>query len=145
MIKIEELDEMRRMSIRERSEKLNVPMYKMPMIIPKPKSSSKDIPLGVKLTDEEIANGVAWIKVLKTLMIKRGWIKVPRVTILRDLHNSKPTLSKKLVFLGWKIYFPVKIASCSPVFNQQCIHNRRKKWCRISHRVSLFFYKPVEL
>lgn len=79
---------------------------------PKPKSSSKDIPLGVKLTDEEIANGVAfklvvclqacgkgqadsirndvgmmwlgfyleWVtvgKVLKTLMIKRGWIKVP--------------------------------------------------------------------
>jgi phosphoglycolate phosphatase len=34
MIKIEELDEMRRMSIRERSEKLNVPMYKMLMNIP---------------------------------------------------------------------------------------------------------------
>ncbi|WP_394140258.1 HAD-IA family hydrolase [Cytobacillus oceanisediminis] len=34
MIKIEELDEMRRMSIRERSEKLNFPMYKMPIIMP---------------------------------------------------------------------------------------------------------------
>jgi hypothetical protein len=117
MIKIEELDEMRRMSIRERSEKLNVPMYKMLMNIPqfykryrqaiqeihlfpkmnyvlnelggkgiktaiissnseekydkkrysfarchisKTKIKFKDIPLGVKLTDEEIANDVAF-------------------------------------------------------------------------------------
>jgi hypothetical protein len=79
---------------------------------PKPSSNSKDIPLGVKLTDNEITNGVAfklvvcmqacaqgqadairndigmmWLQyysewvtfgtTLKTLMRKRGWIKVP--------------------------------------------------------------------
>lgn len=78
----------------------------------KPNSNSKEIPLGVKLTDDEIANGIAfklvqsslacakgqsdavrtdigvlwlqfyseWISfgtTLKTLMRKRGWIKVP--------------------------------------------------------------------
>ncbi|MFZ3578386.1 DUF3231 family protein [Virgibacillus sp. DJP39] len=78
----------------------------------KPNSSSKDIPLGVKLTDSEITNGVAfklvacmeacakaqadcmrsdvgliwlgfysdWVTfgtTLKTLMRKRGWVKVP--------------------------------------------------------------------
>lgn len=78
----------------------------------KPNSNSKEIPLGVKLTDDEIANGVAfklittmqacakaqadvirndigitwlgfyseWVTfgtTLKTLMRKRGWIKIP--------------------------------------------------------------------
>ncbi|WP_158738691.1 DUF3231 family protein [Alteribacillus sp. YIM 98480] len=78
----------------------------------KPNSDSKDIPLGVKLTDDEISNGIAfklvtcmqacakaqadairndigmmwcqfyteWVtfgNTLKTLMRKRGWIKVP--------------------------------------------------------------------
>nr|WP_275899606.1 DUF3231 family protein [Bacillus piscicola] len=78
----------------------------------KPKSSPNDIPLGVKLTDNEITNGVAfklitclklcaksqgdairndisimwlqfyaeWVTIgatLKTLMRKRGWLKVP--------------------------------------------------------------------
>ncbi|SEN55898.1 Protein of unknown function [Mesobacillus persicus] len=78
----------------------------------KPKSESKEIPLGVKLTDDEIANGITfklvncmqvctlgqvnsirndvgmmWLKfysewvtfgtTLKTLMRKRGWLKVP--------------------------------------------------------------------
>jgi hypothetical protein len=78
----------------------------------KPKSDSKEIPLGVKLTDNEITNGIAfklvtcmqtcakaqadslrndvgmvwlgfyseWVSfgtTLKTLMRKRGWIKVP--------------------------------------------------------------------
>jgi hypothetical protein len=78
----------------------------------KPNSNSKDIPLGVKLTDVELANGVAfkvvtclqtcaigqadavrndvamiWLRfyldwvsfgaTLKTLMRKRGWLKVP--------------------------------------------------------------------
>jgi hypothetical protein len=78
----------------------------------KPKSNSKDIPLGVKLTDDEIANGIAfkmvlllqqcakgqadairndagmmWLEfysdwaflgnTLKSLMRKRGWLKVP--------------------------------------------------------------------
>lgn len=78
----------------------------------KPKSEAKDIPLGVKLTDVEIANGIAFKLVtclqacslgqasairndvgmmffefyiewstygttLKTLMRKRGWLKVP--------------------------------------------------------------------
>jgi hypothetical protein len=78
----------------------------------KPISNSKDIPLGVKLTDDEIANGLAfkvitslqacalgqadsirndvgmmwlgffsdWVMfgtTIKTLMRKRGWIKVP--------------------------------------------------------------------
>ncbi|WP_174734311.1 DUF3231 family protein [Mesobacillus harenae] len=78
----------------------------------KPNSNSKEIPLGVKLTDDEIANGIAfklvqcsrtcakgqsdalrtdigviWLQfylewasfgaTLKTLMRKRGWIKVP--------------------------------------------------------------------
>jgi hypothetical protein len=79
---------------------------------PKPNSDPNDIPLGVKLTDSEIANGVAfklvtclqacskgqaasirddigrmWLQLylewaifgttLKTLMRKRGWLKVP--------------------------------------------------------------------
>jgi hypothetical protein len=79
---------------------------------PKPKSEPNAIPLGVKLTDEEIANGITlklttcimmvakgeidsiraglgviWFKfhiemltfgvTLKTLMIKRGWLKMP--------------------------------------------------------------------
>ncbi|MFD2043427.1 DUF3231 family protein [Ornithinibacillus salinisoli] len=78
----------------------------------KPKSNSKEIPLGVKLTDDEIANGLSfkllncmqtcskgqidairndvailwleffseWVTLgttLKTLMRKRGWLKVP--------------------------------------------------------------------
>jgi hypothetical protein len=78
----------------------------------KPKSNPKDIPLGVKLTDDEIANGIAfkmvllmqqsakgqadsirndagmmWLEfysdwvflgnTLKSLMRKRGWLKVP--------------------------------------------------------------------
>ncbi|MEN2768419.1 DUF3231 family protein [Ornithinibacillus xuwenensis] len=78
----------------------------------KPKSNPKEIPLGVKLTDDEITNGVAfklvncmqasskgqidairidvgmmWLQfysdwvtfgtTLKTLMRKRGWLKVP--------------------------------------------------------------------
>ncbi|MUK90521.1 DUF3231 family protein [Ornithinibacillus sp. L9] len=78
----------------------------------KPKSNSKEIPLGVKLTDDEITNGIAfklltcmqtcakgqadairndvsimwlqfyseWVTLgttLKTLMRKRGWLKVP--------------------------------------------------------------------
>lgn len=78
----------------------------------KPNSDSKDIPLGVKLTDDEISNGIAfklvtcmqacakaqadairndigvmwfrfyteWVtfgNTLKTLMRKRGWLKVP--------------------------------------------------------------------
>lgn len=79
---------------------------------PKPKSNPNEVPLGVKLTDDEIANGVSikmaaanlecgmgqsqsirndvgfmWLEfqveiltfgaTLKTLMRKRGWIKVP--------------------------------------------------------------------
>jgi hypothetical protein len=79
---------------------------------PKPKSEPNDVPLGVKLTDDEIANGVAFKSIqllqlcgksqadavrndlaliwlgfysdlvtagatLKTLMRKRGWLKVP--------------------------------------------------------------------
>lgn len=78
----------------------------------KPNSNSKEIPLGVKLTDDEITNGIAfklvnsmltcgkgqadairndvgmlwltfyseWVTIgttLKTLMRKRGWLKVP--------------------------------------------------------------------
>lgn len=78
----------------------------------KPNSASKDIPLGVKLTDDELANGITfklvsclqalaigqansirndvgmmflgfyldWVTfgtTLKTLMRKRGWLKVP--------------------------------------------------------------------
>lgn len=79
---------------------------------PKPESQPNDVPLGVKLTDDEIANGIAfklvscmmasargqagairsdvgiiwlsfftdWVTfgtTLKTLMRKRGWLKVP--------------------------------------------------------------------
>jgi hypothetical protein len=79
---------------------------------PKPKSNSNDIPLGVKMTDDEISNGIAfkmvllmqhcakgqadairndtgmlWLEfysewvflgnTLKSLMRKRGWLKVP--------------------------------------------------------------------
>lgn len=83
-----------------------------PVSEPKPKSDSSAVPLGVKLTDDEIANGVSikiaaaiiacataasesvrndvslmWMEFqreqmtyamnLKTLMGKRGWLKVP--------------------------------------------------------------------
>lgn len=98
-------------------QKLNEFMKKEGIPLPdatsaKPKSDPNDIPLGVKLTDNEIANGVAfklvtclqacskgqadsvrddvgimWLQfylewatfgtTLKTLMRKRGWLKVP--------------------------------------------------------------------
>ncbi|WP_078543507.1 DUF3231 family protein [Litchfieldia alkalitelluris] len=99
------------------SQKISAFMVKEGIPLPdvtsaKPKSDPKEVPLGVKLTDDEIANGIAfkivtlmqlcgkgqadairndvgvlWLELygefvsfgatLKTLMRKRGWIKVP--------------------------------------------------------------------
>lgn len=96
--------------LRDFMEREGIPLP--PLSEPKPKSDSAAIPLGVKLTDDEIANGVSikaaaavvtcatgvsqslrndvglmWIEFqqehiifamnLKTLMRKRGWLKVP--------------------------------------------------------------------